>query len=258
MEENSFTSKKNNALKVLPFLEVGVFEVAFVGVVLFLLFGTLNYFNILSISNVFPHQLGWLPHKTSQNKTPSKPNSQLTPDPVLNYSSNVFQYDAKKAETLLTQYLKDNIKPEFLPAKIDIKQGLSIDNRIEDIKYQFGVYLLNNKETISANFHYKENTNDPNDFSIFIEPKTVSGTTATVSLANSLLTSYFTNPFSISSCQTKSTTSYCENFQTLDEGKKGYGTVFLYQGAKLTPLVFNCIVPKGNKDYDSRNSCITP
>ena len=47
-------------LKVFAFLEVGIFEIFFVGVVLILLFGTLNYFNILSLSALYP-QLGFLP-----------------------------------------------------------------------------------------------------------------------------------------------------------------------------------------------------
>lgn len=47
--------------KGLAFLEVGLFEMVFVTVGLLLLFGTLNYFNILPVSDVFPNQLGWLP-----------------------------------------------------------------------------------------------------------------------------------------------------------------------------------------------------
>jgi len=50
-----------NLLKVIPFLQAGIFEVLFVGVVLVLLFGILNYFNILSLSTLYPKQLGFLP-----------------------------------------------------------------------------------------------------------------------------------------------------------------------------------------------------
>ena len=53
--------EKKSLLKVIPFLQVGIFEVLFVGVVLVLLFGILNYFNILSLSALYPKQLGFLP-----------------------------------------------------------------------------------------------------------------------------------------------------------------------------------------------------
>jgi len=235
--------------------KVGLLEFGFVAVVLFLLFGVLNYFNILSVSDAFPKYLSWLPR---QNNTLTNNPLNYSPIPTPTPTQTGFQYDTKKAEILLTQYIKDTIKPEFLPEKIDIQEGLTIDGRMENVKSQFGFSLTNPKETVSANFHFKENTNTSNDFSIFIEPKTVDGTTATVPLANSLLNSYFTNPYAISSCQTKGNTSYCENFQALNNGKQGYGIVFVNQGAKLTPLVFNCIVPKENKNYDSRNSCISP
>ena len=59
MNEYPLAPKKNK-LGALAFLEVGIFEIFFVGVVLILLFGTLNYFNILSLSALYP-QLGFLP-----------------------------------------------------------------------------------------------------------------------------------------------------------------------------------------------------
>ena len=256
MEEN--TAPKRHPLTALALMKIGILEIGFVIIGTLLLFAIANYFNILPMSDAFPKYLGWLPRQTTQTKNISK-NNLISYTPVSSPTpQGQFQYDTKKAEILLTQYIKDTIKPEFLPEKIDIQEGLTIDGRMENVKSQFGFSLTNPKETVSANFHFKENTNTSNDFSIFIEPKTVDGTTATVPLANSLLNSYFTNPYAISSCQTKGNTSYCENFQALNNGKQGYGIVFVNQGAKLTPLVFNCIVPKENKNYDSRNSCISP
>ena len=61
MNEYPLAPKKNK-LGALAFLEVGIFEIFFVGVVLILLFGTLNYFNILSLSALYP-QLSFLPQK---------------------------------------------------------------------------------------------------------------------------------------------------------------------------------------------------
>jgi len=60
-----------NKLKSLALLKVGFFEVFFVLLVLVLFFGVLNFFNILSLSKIYPNQLGWLPHQqpTAQNQT---------------------------------------------------------------------------------------------------------------------------------------------------------------------------------------------
>ena len=94
-----------NRLHALALLEIGLFEIVFVGTVLLLLFGTLNYFNILPVSDTFPNQLGWLPQRdvpngasrrdvpngTSRKQllyTPANPIS--TPTPVL------FNYDTQK------------------------------------------------------------------------------------------------------------------------------------------------------------------
>ena len=103
--------EKRHPLKALVFLEIGIFEFVFVAVVLFLLFGTLNYFNILAVSDVFPKQLGSLPKQTkiaSQEETLQPKNfsavSKPTPTPT------GFQYDVKKAETLVTNYIKEAIK----------------------------------------------------------------------------------------------------------------------------------------------------
>jgi len=235
--------------------KVGLLEFGFVAVVLFLLFGVLNYFNILSVSDAFPKYLSWLPR---QNNTLTNNPLNYSPIPTPTPTQTGFQYDTKKAEILLTQYIKDTIKPEFLPEKIDIQEGLTIDGRMENVKSQFGFSLTNPKETVSANFHFKENTNTSNDFSIFIEPKTVDGTTATVPLANSLLSSYFTKPYLVTECQTKGTTSYCEYFQTIDNGKKVYGIVLGYEKNKLVPIIFACFIPKESKGYETASSCISP
>lgn len=61
--QNETSQEKKGLLKALALLEVGLIEVLFVGVVIILLFGTLNYFNILRLSELFPNHLGFLPHK---------------------------------------------------------------------------------------------------------------------------------------------------------------------------------------------------
>lgn len=61
MDGNPPQEKKS--LKSLPFWEIGLVEFGFVAIVLILLFGILNYFNILSISELYPKYLSFLPRK---------------------------------------------------------------------------------------------------------------------------------------------------------------------------------------------------
>ena len=61
LQEPEQPKQKEGLLKALGILEVGLIEVMFVGVVIALLFGTLNYFNILRLSELFPSYLGFLP-----------------------------------------------------------------------------------------------------------------------------------------------------------------------------------------------------
>ena len=233
-----------------PQQKTNIFLVSVViGVLLLFLLLVLNYFNSLPLSQLFPNQLSFLPHRQQDNK----PIPQPTQIPI-NYSSNAFQYDSEKTKTILSKYIKDTLKPELIPQTLEVKQGLSIDNRIEDIKYQFGAYVARNQESISVNFHYKENTNTPNDFIIFIQPSKVEQTTLNSTLANSLVSSYFINPYSpIVNCNTKGTTSYCEIFKIENDGKRGFGALIEQDKS----IVFTCFIPKDSKDYDNQRSCIS-
>jgi len=229
-----------------------------IGVLLLFLLLILNYFNILSLSRLFPNQLGFLPHREQNNR----PISQPTHSPT-NYSPNTFQYDTKKAKKILTQYIKENIKSEFLPQNLEIKQGLYIDNKVSSLKNMFGSYFSKNNAIISINFHYKENTNNPNDFFIFIQLTKLEKVTLTPDIANSLSSSYFINPYSpITNCDIKGTTSYCETFKIEKDGKIGFGAIIAQDPSKsppkLTSIVFTCFIPKESKDYDTTQSCISP
>lgn len=80
MEEfNSADILRNqNRKKRLATLEVGLFEVSFVLIIIIVLFGTLNYFNILSLSKLYPNQFGFLPHQKILKIPTSSSGSFLT------------------------------------------------------------------------------------------------------------------------------------------------------------------------------------
>ena len=241
--------------------KIGLFTILFiVGTVIFLLILVLNYFSILKLYETFPNHLGWIPHRLIISNLPVS--QEINSAQTANYPTDTFQYDTEKAKTIISQYAKETIKPEFLPEILEIRQGLSIDNRLEDFKDQFGSYFTQQETIISVNFHYKENTNIPNDYIIFIQPPNVGKTIVTSDIANSLTLFYFTNPYaSISNCVTKGILSYCETFKGEIDGNKGYGVVFTddksFSPPKPTLIVFTCFVPKESEDYASRKSCIS-
>jgi hypothetical protein len=179
-----------------------------------------------------------------------------TPSPT-NSSQNIFKYDAAKAKTLLTKYIKDTLKPELLPTEIEVKQGLTIDGRIEDVKKEFGSSFNALGATISANFHYVENSNTANEYTIFIQPNNVAPIETSASTANTLLSSYFKTPYIASNCQAKENVSYCQNFQTTAEGKRGYGILTGNDRGNTVSIIFTCFISKESKEYMSFKSCLT-
>lgn len=52
----------------LALLEVGLFELGFVVVIIAVILGVLNYFNVISLNQLYPNQLGWLPQQTSSQQ----------------------------------------------------------------------------------------------------------------------------------------------------------------------------------------------
>ena len=127
-----------------------------------------------------------------------------------------------------------------------------------NINYEFGSIFNMKNATISASFVYDNGSNIPGDYGIFIRPSDLTSTFPTVTLANSVLASYFSSPYVVSNCQIKGTISYCENFQTTNEGKRsyGYGTILDTISNKPIPVIFTCFIPKESKYYNLLKSCI--
>lgn len=84
-------------------LEVGLLEAVFVIVVLFLLLGILNFFNIIPISSKIPF-LSFLPHQQTQ-----KPISTTK-------TTTQFLYDVNTANKALTTFVSTSLNPSYLPS----------------------------------------------------------------------------------------------------------------------------------------------
>ena len=77
--------KKQDRKKRFALLEIGLFEISFVLIIIITFFGLLNYFNILSLSTLYPNQLAFLPHqdqKINKQAAVSTPNSKSSPAPI--------------------------------------------------------------------------------------------------------------------------------------------------------------------------------
>lgn len=169
-----------------------------------------------------------------------------------------FIYDFNKAEAYLSEYLKGSLKEEYLPPKINVEQGLSISGKKSGLDFEFGSNWVKDNNSIYSNLHYQKSTNTIQDVEIFVKLSNVPQSTASTSLANSLVATLFKNISpTIKKCGAKRTTSYCEEFSSEDSGKKGFGIVLAFENSKLAPIVFTCFIPKGSVYYNQQNSCIS-
>lgn len=73
-------------------LQIGLFEIFFVIVAIVLFFGILNFFNIISLSTIYPKQLGWLPHKSSLNSQSAQPQGSSSVEGSLASENQISAY----------------------------------------------------------------------------------------------------------------------------------------------------------------------
>lgn len=199
MEEYPPAPKKNK-LHALAFLEVGLFEIVFVTAVLFLLFGTLNYFNILSVSDVFPNQLGWLPRQTNQKQNIPLKNqpSAILPTPNVSLETS--------AKDTLARFLPKILNASLIPSKSDMTL---IQDKI--IKENFTISWEKKEGTISAVFTLAANPEEIS--SLNIQFLTTQVSSPSVQLAETAISSLFTiKPNGIWGCKPLYDKTYCENF----------------------------------------------
>jgi hypothetical protein len=251
--------KKQDRKRGFAVLEVGLFEISFVLIIIIVLFGVLNYFNILSLSTLYPNQLGFLPHQQTANK--QSPNaSRSTPKPkVIPKPSPTFPgYNWKYAQTTLEKFLRDNIYTEFLPVQIQGKQGQIAAADQTGMEYEYGArWVTNNNDFVVGFFNYGLKTNIESDVELLIQPQNIKDTIATDSLTKMLTKKYLKNvpDNAVFTCKTFSDnkTTYCGNMYDTPLGKKGYGLGISPKHNLV--LVISCFVPKNGIYYDKWTSC---
>lgn len=231
----------------LAFLEVGVFEIFFVVIILAIFFGVMNYFNILPISQIWPKQLGFLPHRESlkQNNTAIKQSNNITIAPSL----------VDTAKQTLLSFLPTILSQPIIPSP-DVK--LTQDKGI--------------KETFSTSWDTKEGTvsaiivlapNGQGTVQSYISLSKFSNLPPSIALAKSTTSQLFsTQPKGKWACKPVFTTmTYCENFwEEADGTRRGLGMEGLFtQGPNLIRgqpevMIIFCQHSKNSKLY-SWKSC---
>ena len=237
-------------------MEVGLIEVMFVGVVIALLFGTLNYFNILRLSELFPNQLDFLPRRNVPTGTSqqSQQYSNVTISPTTANPSNLTQQAKKTLLDTLPNILTPILMPES--SQITIKQD----------KNPLGKTFIsswNTKEATESSVVAIFITTDSNISQLYLSLERPQNTPPSVDLASTITPQLFSvQPKGKWGCKPLSNSmAYCENFWEENDGiRRGLGIKGLFtQGANLirgqseVMLVF-CEHTKESKLY-SWKSC---
>lgn len=228
-----------------------LFEILFVGVIIILLFGILNYFNILRLSELFPNQLGFLTHRPYE---PSKQYGNVTTIPTIAPATDSSIQQAKQT---LVELLPTILSPVLLP------QSISDITLTEDRE---------NKEKLNASWNNKDNKGGGTTWAVF--PKTpnsqkitsvdvffekIQTASPSVELAKSEVNKIFSsNPKGEWGCSKDPLNErmlYCENFWEEKDSKKGLGFLIVNTSPYRGRLVFSfCEHNKDSKLY-SWKSC---
>ena len=192
-----------------------LFEIIFVFVFLVLLFGILNYFNILPISEIWPNQLGFLPHRESLKQNPTTIIPPITPTTSL----------TDTAKKTLNNYLPTILTPSFLPkssSKITLTQTKGIQE-----SFSTSWNAINGTESAIL-IVSPDGKNIMQFYLSFIKSKSAS---PSAELAKITTSQFFSiQPKGIWGCKPIYTSmTYCENFWEESNGvKRGIGIEGLF------------------------------
>jgi len=220
-----------------------LFEIVFVVVFLAILFGILNYFNILNLSEIFPNYLGFLPRKDAPNGT-----SQQSRPPTLSPTDQTKQ--------TLMSFLPTVIAPSFLPqSPSDIT--LTED---KDDKERINASWRNKGEgggTLWAVFPKTPSYQKITLVDVFFEQ--IQTASPSVQLAKSEVNKIFSsNPKGEWGCSRDPLNQrklYCENFWEEQGSKKGLGFLILNTSPFRGRLVFSFCQHTKDSNYYSWKSC---
>lgn len=244
--ETNFPQERKG-FKNLPFWEIGLVEFGFVAILIILLIGILNYFNILSISDAFPKQFGWLPRQTTiiskpstSSKFPAAYQFRPSPKPTIPVPDSI-KTDLKNfTANLLLSSLIANYSAET--SKI-----VSVDGFMH-ASISWGTQ---NGLAINALIDY-DNKNLVTDKHLFIiapyaQPALTPDSTSAI--AKHYLTVIPLSPFSCTSFSTSGSKNvFCESFWQEKNGVKRGVDSSLDSIGKLITIIY-CEYPVSSPDY---------
>lgn len=255
-QENTNTPPTSNVnFKNIGFLLTG-------GIIIFIIiFFLLNFFNILPLSSLFPNQLGWLPRQKPDAKISynTKIPAIKHEDIVVPTASAKFSYDAEKAQTTLEKYIRDNLKENFLPAKIDVIQSLISSGETTGTPNEFVANWELKNISFNAALHYMKDSNELRDMEIYFYLNEYEDSSVNASSSTSLVKTYFQNiPESTDfDCRISAPAKFCEYFAIGDIGKNVFGVANADDKfGKSTTIVYSCFFSKNDLYYNKRTSCL--
>lgn len=183
-----------------------LFEILFVVIVLILVFGLLNYLNILKLSEIFPNQLGFLPRKDAPTGT-SQQSKQY---------NNVTVSPSDQAKQTLINFLPTILASSLLPASSEV----TLIGEKENNTFSSPLNQGSGKVTITVSSDGKQIS----ELLLFLPYQTTDP--ASVQLAEQITPQFFLiEPKGTWGCkQLPSKATYCENFWEEENGiRKGVG-----------------------------------
>lgn len=232
--DNQPASQKKS---LLFFLKWGVLELCFVGFVIFLLFATLNYFGILSLTKTFPLLLS-----QTKSKQFSSPTSS--------------EYDPIKAQKSLVTYMKNILVAKYLPAGLEsilpTENGASFT-----YLWQIGSPNAPIQATTTLIFQQHTNTTQMLINSIQL-PISASINSANPTAFQKILQQYYKKDFSLQKSPfwhcTKNS-KFCETLVNDFQGKIFYGLTVSKNTTAFSRL-FSCFFPKESQLFSTAATCL--
>lgn len=220
----------NNTKKSSKLVKAGIFEILFVAIVLVLLFGILNYFNILSISTLWPKYFGFLPQRLSK-QSQQKATVPLQ-QPVSN--STAIVPTEQSAKKILVEVLPNILVPSLVPnpSQIVVKPDKQLKQILNESWYI-------DQSTVSATLFTLANGRDVASLNLYItKGGSISPSPELAKTATSQV--FVIAPKGTWSCRPlNNQITYCENFWEEDSGvKRGIGIEGPHLLAGRKPLSF--------------------
>lgn len=254
-------------LHALAFLEVGIFELFFVSIVLALLFGILNYFNILPVSSVFPKYFSFLPRREVSSGTSRQkftiPKTTPIPTPNPTSVSKTLSSSEKEIATKISQDLINKfIKPEYQSTITLEEKSLIIDNKPQPFPYYSASWQ---KASVSASLvlQYDFITRNTTNVDINLDTPTIKDT-VTASSAGNIAEKYVVLPLDTQfTCDNPTSLGVvqCSSMVVIRQDKSKIG-FSLTASPKEAPLgaknsIFICQTFPSSNRY-SWSSCLHP